>query len=111
MKIINKSTKKIIATDVRIASSLRDQTFGMIRYKKPQALRIKTRFGIHTFFMKYPIDLLILDNTNTVVAMKEQLKPNAFFLWNIRYNTVLELEKGTITRTKTAIGDRLEYID
>jgi hypothetical protein len=68
---------------------------------------LKTHFGIHTFGMKYPIDILILDQQNCVVARKENLKPNTIFLWNPRYETVLELPAGTIKKTKTEIDDNI----
>ena len=69
---------------------------------------LKTRFGIHTFGMKYTIDVLVLDKQNRVIALKENLKPNRIFLWNFNYETVLELPYGTIKETKSEIGDLLQ---
>lgn len=70
---------------------------------------LKTRFGIHTFGLKYPIDVLILNKQNYVVAMKEKLKTNRIFVWNIKYETVLELPYGVIKKSITRIGDILQF--
>jgi len=73
---------------------------GLIGKTKPQALMIKTRFGIHTFGLKFPIDILILNDKNKVILIKKNLKPNRIFLWNPIYKKVLELPPGTIEKKK-----------
>lgn len=80
--------KKITVTK---ATSLWQQTKGLLGTTKAYPLLLKTRWGIHTFGMKYAIDVVILDKENKVVKIKENLKPNYFFVWNPKYNKVLEL--------------------
>jgi|SRR5882672_1470507 len=109
MTIINKTRNTTLAAKLLIPSSLLDQTLGLLKYKTPQAMLLRTHFGIHTFGMRYPIDVLILDNEHHVVAMKEHLKPNRIFLWKITYDIILELPTGTIKKTQTEIGDTLLY--
>jgi hypothetical protein len=108
MKIVNKTKKIILAEDIIIPKTLLDQSLGLLKYKIPHAMLLKTHFGIHTFGMKYTIDVLILDKRNRVFGMKENLKPNNIFLWNPQYETILELPEGIIKKTKTEIGDILE---
>ena len=105
MKVFNQTKNTVIAKNVIVPKSLLDQTVGLLRYKTPTAMLLKTRFGIHTLDMRYPIDVLILDKQNKVEVMKENLKPNRIFLWNPKYDTILELPSGAIKRTKTQIGD------
>lgn len=90
----------MIAISVKSAGNLKEKIIGLIGIDKPYALMIRTRFGIHTFGLKFPIDVLILNKQNLVVVMKENLKPNNIFLWNPRYEKVIELPPGTI-REKT----------
>lgn len=66
----------------------------------------KTRFGIHTFFLRGAIDVLILDGNLKVVCAK-QVKPNNFYFWNPKYFYVLELPKNSITKHGIKIGDLL----
>jgi len=107
MKLFNNTKKTVIADDVIVPKTLLEQTIGLLKYKSPVAMLLKTRFGIHTLDMKYPIDVLILDKENKVVALKGNLKPNRIFLWHFKYDTVLELPVETIVRTKTQIGDKI----
>lgn len=109
MQIINLTRKTVIASDVKILQSLQEQSLGMLRYKTPRALLIHTRFGIHTYFMKYPIDILVLDKSGKVVALKKHLQPNSVFVWNPSYNVILELPPHTIQQNSTKIGDIIEF--
>jgi len=109
MKIINKTKKTTLAENIVVPKTLLDQSLGLLKYKTPVAMLLKTRWGIHTFGMRYPIDVLILDGQNHVVEIKESLKPNNIFIWNIQYETVLELPQGTIKKTKTKIMDQITF--
>jgi uncharacterized protein len=88
----------VISILVKEAKNLKEKMQGLIGKEKPQALMLKTRFGIHTFGVKFPIDVLILNNNNSVVSMKKNLKPNRIFLWNPGYKKVIELPSGTIEK-------------
>lgn len=107
MTIKNVTKNIILSENVQKAKNWKDKTIGLIGTKKPQSLLLRTHFGIHTFGMRYPIDVLILNSQNKVVALKENLKPNRMFLWNPHYDNVLELPKGTINKSKTQLGDHL----
>lgn len=93
-------TRKIICRDLKFAESLKDRLFGLLLKSNPGNLLFKTRFGIHTFFLKKPIDVLILDKEYKIVEAKQSLKPNRFFFWDFRHDSVLELEQGSIIKFK-----------
>jgi uncharacterized protein len=94
----------VIKISVKEAENLKEKIQGLIGKNKPQALMLKTHFGIHTFGLKFPIDVLILNNENKVVSMKENLKPNRIFLWNPKYEKVIELPQGTINKKGVKIN-------
>ena len=81
-------------------SSWIEKSEGLLGAKKPSPIFFKTHFGIHTFFMKFPIDVVILDSKGRVVAMKESLYPNRLFIWNPYYSGVLELPQGAVKKLK-----------
>lgn len=89
------------------AANLKEKIQGLIGKDKPYALVINTRFGIHTFGLKFPIDVLILNDKNNVVSIKKKLKPNRIFLWNPMYEKVVELPAGTIEEKQIKIKDRI----
>ena len=105
--IKNESRKTILAQKYKLGESFLDQAFGLLIPSNPRAMLFKTRFGIHTFFMKESIDLIVLDKKNKVVSLKTNVKPNRIFLWNPQFDTILELPSGTIQKSKTEIGDYL----
>ncbi len=83
---------------------------GLIAAPKGQSMIFKTRFGIHTFFMKYPLDILILDNNSRVTKLKQSLMPNNIFFWNPKHSTIIELPPGAIIASKTKVGDFIDII-
>ena len=82
---------------------------GLIGKKNPNPIFFKTRFGIHTIGLFYPIDVIITDKNYKVVKMRESLKPLRIFLWNPRYDTVIELPEGTIKKENIQIGDHILF--
>ena len=98
-----------ISNDVKNAESLMDRTFGMLLGGNSGGLFFKSRFGLHTFFMNGPIDILVLDNNLKVVKTKENLLPNRIFLWNPTFENVIEMPAGLIKKSKTEIGDRIMF--
>jgi uncharacterized membrane protein (UPF0127 family) len=110
MKITNQTRNTLLAEKIIVPKTLWDKTLGLLKYQTPVAMLLTTRYGIHTIFMRYPIDVLILDKQNRVMAIKENLRPNHIFLWNPTFETVIELPEGTIKRTKTEINDQLKFL-
>lgn len=106
MQIINTNSKQILATNAKIAISFSDQVLGLLNKSNPRALVIRTRWGIHTFGLKKPIDILILDKSYKVVKIKKLLNPNRIFIWNPKYYLAVELPCNSIV--KTNIGDKIK---
>lgn len=104
--IINKTRKTIISGTFSQKGSL-GKIKGLLGKKTPQAIVFNTRFGIHTFFLKFPIDIIILDKNKKVSALKKRLKPNRVFFWNIKFDTVIELTNGSVEKSRTEIGDTI----
>lgn len=84
-----------------------DKMRGLIGTDKAEPVLLKTRFGIHTFGVRFPIDVLILDGQNTVAITKENLRPNRIFVWPWKYDTVIELPAGEIKKQKIKEGNIL----
>ncbi len=101
---------KAITIKVYYAKNLFQKSRGLLDVDKPYPLYFKTRFGIHTFGMKQPIDVVVLNKHNEVIGIKERLKPNRVFLWNPSYNNVLELPPGTIRVKKFKSGLKIELL-
>jgi uncharacterized protein len=87
-----------------------DKSIGLLNKDKAFLLLLKTRFGIHTFAMKFPIDVLVIDKDDRVVKLVKNLKPNKIFVWPLRFDTVIELPAGEIEKKKIKIGEKVKII-
>lgn len=109
--ILNNITQNTIVTkDLKEATSFLDLSLGLLRKSNPRSMLFKTHFGIHTFFLTEPIDVIILDSHLKVVKMKENLKPNRLFFWNPKYYLVIELPQQSIKLSKIQLQDQLSVI-
>jgi len=93
---------------VKRLQTLKEKTVGLIGREKETSVIFETRFGIHTFGLKFPIDVLVLDNQKRAVVLKEVLVPNRILLWNPRYKIVLELPEDAIKKHHIQKGTTIE---
>jgi uncharacterized protein len=72
-----------------------------------EALLLPRCRAVHTAFMRFPIDLLYLQD-GRVVAMQPDLPP-----WRVSFGPpgtdALELPAGTLARLDVRLGERLKY--
>jgi uncharacterized membrane protein (UPF0127 family) len=62
--------------------------------------------SIHTFFMRFPIDVVLLDRDGAVVAVFAELRPWRA-VWHRRARTALELPPGRCRELGLEVGDVL----
>jgi uncharacterized membrane protein (UPF0127 family) len=64
--------------------------------------------GVHTFAMRFPIDVVYLDRNQAVVHIEHHLKPWRLAPVRISANSVLELPANTLRPTGTTLGDHID---
>ncbi len=64
---------------------------------------------IHTFFMRFAIDLVFLDRAGRIVRIVPNVKPWRITAPVFGARSVLELEAGTAHRTSTRPGDEVRF--
>src|SRR5512146_2975935 len=64
--------------------------------------------GVHTIAMRYPLDIVYLDNEDVVVHIEENVKPWRITPVRTDAMTVLELPAHTVWNTGTRPGDQIE---
>ena len=107
VKIINLTKGNILADNVKAAKNYWQEAKGLIGAEKAEPMLFKTRWGIHTFGVKFPIDVVIFGKNGRVEKIKIGLKPNRLFFWNPKFRNVLELPEGAINKAGLKIGDAL----
>ena len=63
--------------------------------------------SVHTFFMRFSIDVAFLDAQGLVVALSPRLSPWRATRVHLRARTTLELAAGALEACGVRIGDRL----
>jgi uncharacterized membrane protein (UPF0127 family) len=66
---------------------------------------------IHTFGMRFPIDVAFLSPDGRVLAVHHELKPNRLSRPVLRAEGVLELAAGHLRETGTEVGDIIRFRD
>lgn len=101
----------MLATAADVADTSQKRRTGLLKHKSlPQGegLWITPCEGIHTWFMKFAIDIVFLDRNRKVLKARSGMGPwrLAFCL---RAQSILELPAGTLLATGTARGDQLRF--
>ncbi|AEI41592.1 DUF192 domain-containing protein [Paenibacillus mucilaginosus] len=107
MKLVNLETGEILAWELRTAKTFMQRLRGLMFSKElPEGtgLHIRPCRSIHTFFMRYAIDVLYLDENDTIVGMQEKLPPGRVGPLVPRAVSVIELPAGSLGLTRTKHG-------
>lgn len=99
---------KTVKLTIRKKATWIDSIRGLMFVKDIENTLIKTWFGIHTFFVREEIDVVITDKRFCVQIIKESLARNRIYTWYPFFTNVLEMPKGSIKKFKIKHGDQLD---
>ena len=111
-RVTNLTRKMLLANRVIRADTFSSRFRGLMGVRQLSAgegLHIDPCTGIHTFFMRIPIDVLFLDLSHEIVEVLHVLEPWKMTRIYFRARSVLELAAGTIRASGTCPGDRLTF--
>ncbi|WP_274363984.1 DUF192 domain-containing protein [Paenibacillus thermotolerans] len=114
MELYNLENGVRVAGRVEAASTFLRRFRGLMLTKElPQdcALHIVPCRSVHTFFMRYPIDVLYLDEAGVVVGTDEALSPGQVGSMVAGARSVVELPAGTIRATETRVGHKMGFMN
>ena len=108
----NTNTGVVVADKVSVASTHAARAVGLLGRSgldAGEALWIVPSRGVHTWGMRFAIDVVALDERGVVVDSVSRLKP-----WRIRLPRrgtagVLELPPGTLAASGTTLGHQLTF--
>ncbi len=106
----NASVNKVLADHVGVAATRAARAVGLLSrtgLEPGEALWIVPSRGVHTWGMRFTIDVLALDEAGTVIDCVSNLKP-----WRVRLPRkgtagVLELPAGTLAASGTLVGHQV----
>lgn len=114
MKIVNLSNNAVLADKARVADTFWRRLVGLLNrnsLEKGEALILKPANSIHTFFMRFSIDILFLDKKNKVISLFSVFRPFRFTPVYFGAYLAIELPAGTFQITQTKLGDVIKIFD
>jgi uncharacterized protein len=111
----NRTRSAYLATELSVAATHWRRFRGLMgcnatRFRAGQGLWIVPSRGVHTFAMRFPIDVVYLDGDGVVVHLERDLKPWRVAPLRLRAASVLELPCSTLQSTLTTVGDKIEIV-
>lgn len=100
----------VVGTRIGLANTSPTRFLGLMgrRGLDPGAgILIRPSSGVHTMFMRFPIDVVGLDRNLRVVKLWPRLRPWWLTSVNLRIQNVLELAPGQIEQCRIQVGDQL----
>jgi uncharacterized membrane protein (UPF0127 family) len=109
--ISNLTRNTTIALHIEIAKDPWTRMKGLLGvsdFLQGNALVITHCQSIHMFFMKFPIDVIFCDHQNRVIGLCERIKPFCFSPVFFKASYAIELPIGSISDSKTQVGDQIQ---
>ena len=107
----NLTRNTVLGDAIDIADTSEKRTTGLLKHtelRPGEGLWIVPCEGVHTFFMRFPLDLVFIDRKHVVRKTVGNVPP-----WRISLclpaHSILELPVGTIQSAGTQKGDQLAF--
>lgn len=114
LRVTNLSKSTCLGTKIKVADSPRERMVGLLRttcLEPGSGLLIFPTQAVHTFGMKYPIDIVFLDKKKVVVGVRTNLRPCRLSPVFWRAECAIELPVRTIEESHTEVGDRFDWAE
>ena len=108
MMAVNLTKGSVVARKLRVARNFIERFRGLIGSKPladGEGFLIPHCQGIHTFGMRFKIDVIYLDRNGKALGLYPGMRPNQFGPVCFGSHFVLELPEGAIIASQTEAGD------
>jgi uncharacterized membrane protein (UPF0127 family) len=111
----NQTRQAYLATALAVADTHWTRLRGLLGlsssdFRNGSGLWIVPCHGVHTLGMGFPIDVVYLDRSMTVIHIQRDLQPWRFAPIRTQATSVLELPCRIAAETKTGLGDKIEIM-
>ena len=110
IQVANRTRGTVLGSEIRIADTAMSRMVGLLAHSELRpgcGLLIVPSSGVHTFGMRFPIDVIALDRNLRVRGTWENLGPFRFAALGLKTHKVLELPVGAIRDSHTQVNDQL----
>ena len=110
MVLVNATKKTVVSDNCHFANTVLKRMVGLLnrrQFGKGEGLLLDRCYGIHTFGMRFPIDVLFLDKDLRVIRAVKALPPHRTCV--VRKSVyVLEVPAGALDASRTEEGDQIQ---
>jgi len=113
MRLINQTKNTVLAEDVFIADTPFKRIRGLLDRKvflPGQAVILEPCNSVHTFFMRFPIDIIFVDKNYKVIQILSGFNPYKISHIYWHSSKVIELPAGSLNLTRTQVQDQLQLL-
>jgi uncharacterized protein len=110
MVLVNATRKTVVSDRCHFANTVLKRMVGLLnrrRFAKGEGLLLDRCYGVHTFGMRFPIDVLFLDKDLRVIRAVKGLPPYRTSIVK-KAVYVLELPVGALEASRTEEGDQIQ---
>jgi uncharacterized membrane protein (UPF0127 family) len=109
----NRTRRVCLAAHLSVAETYWSRLLGLMatdpaNFSAGRGLWIVPSHGVHTFAMRFPIDIAYLDSNTNVIYIAHNLKPWRVAPVSMKAASVIELPGNTLKSTGTSVGDEIE---
>lgn len=111
MRVLNVTRDVVLGDAVAVAKDSRSRRTGLLRHTRlapGEGLWIVPCEAVHTFGMKFAIDVVFVSRDKHVLKIRKDMTVRRIAMC-LRAHSVLELPAGTLEQTGTVPGDLLEF--
>lgn len=111
LSVRNATRGTVVASEADIADTSAKRRAGLLSrtgLAPGEGLWIVPCEGVHTFAMKFPIDVVYLNKSRKVLKIRDCMKRSRISFC-LTAHSVLELPAGRAAETGTVVGDQLEF--
>ncbi len=111
LRVSNQTKGRVLADRAEIADTSAKRRTGLLKHtglQPGEGLWIAPCEGVHTFGMKFTIDVVFLSRKKRVLKIRPAMVKRRI-AFSLRAYSVLELPAGTLAETGTVAGDQLEF--
>lgn len=114
MKLIVKNSGQILANHVSIADTIYTRCMGLLgksSWNTFDCLWLTPCNSIHMWFMKFPIDVIFVNQDLVIKQMLHSVKPWQNPIIEATAHSVFELPAGTLSKDLVSLGSELLLTD
>lgn len=111
IRVRNLTRGTTLAEAATVANTSETRRTGLLKHERldpGEGLWIVPCEGVHTFRMKFDIDVVYLSKSKKVLKVRARM-PKSRISFCLRAHSVLELPAGMTESTATEAGDQLEF--